>query len=313
MIPKRIGNYEIPGLTLGTVSLGLNYGVFNGQEQPDEGIALSLLHTALENGITCFDTAREYGTAETLLGDLLSEVFPRQAAVVTKFKITKEALGDLSLAKEQARNSVLESRAQLNLPMLPFCLFHMVSDYDRDLVAEMIPQLLASLKQENLIGFGGISVDNLPELQWLAFLPEVQVLQIPINIFDQRLPGDDPFWCRLEKERKLVFARSVFLKGLLLKHPATLTGNLRPAAFYLDQLAIYAKRCGLSVAQFCFSYVRDFRTVTSIVAGADNKQQLLENIALLNAPRIPDEILDEAKIFFKNVPEHILIPRTWKL
>ena len=69
----------------------------------------------------------------------------------------------------------------------------------------------------------------------------------------------------------------------------------------------------MSIAQFCFSYVRNFKAVDSIVVGADNEAQLLENIALLDTPRIPQQILEEARFFFKDVPEQLLIPKKWKL
>ncbi|MBO9618315.1 MAG: aldo/keto reductase, partial [Niabella sp.] len=122
-----MSDFEISPLTLGTVSLGLNYGVFEGQHQPDQQTAMHLIDTALKNGINCFDTAREYGTAETLLGELLSGKAAKRAVIVTKFKISKEAVGNFSLAKEQARSSVLASLQQLKLARLPVCLFHMVS------------------------------------------------------------------------------------------------------------------------------------------------------------------------------------------
>lgn len=233
------------------------------------------------------------------MGELLSGTSVGQVSIVTKFKISKEAVGDFSLAKEQARSSVLASLQQLKLARLPFCLFHMVSDYNTDVVAEMLPGLFVSLKQEGLIGSGGISIDNLSELPRLAFLPEVSVLQLPLNIFDQRFPEDHPVWEQLEKENKIVFARSVFLKGLLLRNPSALTGNLQPAAFYLEGLAAFAKRCKMSIAQFCFSYVRNFKAIDSIVVGADNEAQLLENIGLMRTPPIPQQILEEAKFFLR--------------
>ena len=312
MKKQRVGAYEITALTLGTVSLGMQYGVFRGQQQPDTHAAGQLLRAAARYGITSFDTAREYGIAEQLLGALVPEDLPSGTAIISKFKITKEAVADPVLAKQQALDSVRKSLRCLNLERLPFCLFHLVSGYDPDAVCTTVPEILELLVQEGLIAYGGISLDNLLELKRFAALPAVKVLQVPVNIWDQRF-ADDPIWEMLAAQGKIVFARSVFLKGLLLRNPAELTGDLKAAAYFIEQLIILSKACAMSVAEFCFCYVRDLPGITSIVFGAENLQQLEENIRLLNGKRIPAEVLKKAKACFSAVPENLLIPRTWKL
>ncbi len=53
-------------LSLGTVELGLEYGISTGREplKPDERRASEILHLALDLGINLLDTARAYGDAE---------------------------------------------------------------------------------------------------------------------------------------------------------------------------------------------------------------------------------------------------------
>ncbi|MBO9592667.1 MAG: aldo/keto reductase [Niabella sp.] len=309
MKTTTLGAYKIPALTLGTVGLGMNYGVFEGQEQPDAQAGTRLIARAIEAGVTAFDTAREYGRAEALLAGVAQD---ERVTVISKFKITKEAIGDRALAMEQAYQRVKESLRVLNISRLPVCLFHMVSDYDIDAVCTVIPEVLSSLEQGGLIAYGGISADNLTELRRFAELSSVRVLQIPVNIFDQRLQ-EDPVWEQLSRNNTLVFARSVFLKGLLLRHPDELKGNLKPAAVYLEALRSFADEAGMSVAQFCFAYVRDMKGITSIVFGADNETQLMQNIGFLDSRPIPAGILKRATACFSTVPEEILIPRSWKI
>ncbi|MCD2422541.1 aldo/keto reductase [Niabella pedocola] len=309
MKTTNLGAYTIPALTLGTVGLGISYGVFEGQQQPDVQAGTGLIARAIEEGITAFDTAREYGRAEALLANITSD---ERVAVISKFKITKEAVNDKTLAMEQAYQSVKESLQVLNISRLPVCLFHMVSDYDLDAVCAVIPEVLRSLEQDGLIAYGGISADNLTELKRFAALSSVRVLQIPVNIFDQRLQ-EDPVWEQLSRNHTIVFARSVFLKGLLLRHPDELKGNLKKAAVYLEALRSFADEAGMSVAQFCFAYVRDMKGITSIVFGADNEAQLMQNIGFLDSAPIPEAVLKRATAYFSTVPEAILIPRSWKI
>ena len=65
--------YEITALTLGTVQLGLAYGVNNAQGMPTFEESSAILNTALDSGIVSFDTARGYGESEAVLGRFFRE------------------------------------------------------------------------------------------------------------------------------------------------------------------------------------------------------------------------------------------------
>ena len=53
---------------LGTVQLGLPYGVGNRTGQPSQQEAVRIIAAACEAGVNCFDTAAAYGTSEQVLG-----------------------------------------------------------------------------------------------------------------------------------------------------------------------------------------------------------------------------------------------------
>src|SRR5215475_14557030 len=74
---KRLGrtNLKISELALGTVELGLDYGIASDGEarRPAESDARDLLHFALDCGINLIDTARAYGVAERIIGCALKD------------------------------------------------------------------------------------------------------------------------------------------------------------------------------------------------------------------------------------------------
>ena len=73
-------------LVLGTVQLGLQYGIANKTGLPDEVMAIAIVHQAWENGIREFDTAQGYGMSETVLGQCLSELnIAQEAKIISKF------------------------------------------------------------------------------------------------------------------------------------------------------------------------------------------------------------------------------------
>ncbi|MCC7418414.1 MAG: aldo/keto reductase [Acidobacteria bacterium] len=75
---------EISAIALGTVSLGVDYGIAapGGFGRPGEAAAAALIAEAFDRGVTLFDTAPAYGESERLIGRAIGDD-PR-AIVATK-------------------------------------------------------------------------------------------------------------------------------------------------------------------------------------------------------------------------------------
>src|SRR6204780_5053804 len=83
MQKRKLGksNLQVSALGLGCMGMSFSYG-----PPKDVKEMTTLLHAAVERGITFFDTAEVYGpfTNETLLGEALSPV-RKQLVIATKF------------------------------------------------------------------------------------------------------------------------------------------------------------------------------------------------------------------------------------
>src|SRR5213082_1655577 len=83
MQKRKLGNsnLEVSALGLGCMGMSYGYGPAGDKEQ-----MISLIRTAVERGITLFDTAEAYGpfTNEELLGEALAPVRD-QVVIATKF------------------------------------------------------------------------------------------------------------------------------------------------------------------------------------------------------------------------------------
>ena len=83
MQKRKLGNSDMDVSALGFGCMGLNhsYGL-----PPDRPEMISLLRSAVERGVTFFDTAEVYGpfTNEELVGEGLAP-FRGQVAIATKF------------------------------------------------------------------------------------------------------------------------------------------------------------------------------------------------------------------------------------
>src|SRR5438309_5594381 len=83
MEKRKLGNsnLEVSALGLGCMGMSWSYGPAKDKQQ-----MISLIHAAVERGITFFDTAEVYGplSNEELLGEALAP-FRKQAVIATKF------------------------------------------------------------------------------------------------------------------------------------------------------------------------------------------------------------------------------------
>ncbi len=88
MQKRKLGksNLEVSALGLGCMGMSQSYGI-----PPDKQAMISLIRTAVERGVTFFDTAEIYGpyTNEELVGEALAPL-RRQVVIATKFGIKIE-------------------------------------------------------------------------------------------------------------------------------------------------------------------------------------------------------------------------------
>src|ERR1700731_1412208 len=83
MQKRKLGNSNLEVSALGLGCMGMSYGYGPAADKQE---MISLIRTAVERGITFFDTAEAYGpfTNEELLGEALAP-FRDQVVIATKF------------------------------------------------------------------------------------------------------------------------------------------------------------------------------------------------------------------------------------
>lgn len=303
---------KIPQLMLGTVGLGMPYGIANKKGQPVKEEALNILSFAVDQGITAFDTASSYGNAEGLIGNFLNQKPDKEILTVTKFKLTQKEISCYESALASAKQSIQQSLLNLGIRRIPICLFHMSRELDVREVAKILPDLFEELKTSQLIDIAGISIDHPNELEHFADNPIFQAFQIPINILDQRLCGGDTLR-KMKQSDKILFARSIFLQGLFFLHEEELSPQLKQAAPYLSKLKELSIKENITIQQLAFAYIRDLDAITSIVFGAECIDQIRQNIELLETPAISKETKRRIEQEFAFVPEVIITPGMWNL
>ncbi len=298
-------------LTLGTVQLGMNYGIANKIGKPNSDESYDILVAALNGGINTVDTSIDYGNSEKIIGEFIKSKKENDLNIVTKFNLVNNNSINLNQIRKEIYEQVKSSISTLGIDKIPVYLFHQGKDQHLESFAEPVSLVLSELKKDGLISVGGISLYNPDDVRFILENREFHAVQIPVNIFDQRLIVDGTL-ARMKERNKIVFARSVYLQGLFFLNPAGLIGNLIPALPYLQKLKILSDEVGMTINEMCFSFVRDLCGISSMVVGAENVTQVSDNIKLLDAPALSPEFRSKISNIFKNVPKTIITPALWE-
>ena len=198
-------------LGLGTVQFGFDYGLGADTRIVPEAEVRHILNVAYASGVDILDTARAYGCSEEALGRCMTS--DKTFRVVTKTAPLKGLRGTAEAAA-RVHAGFLESLAALNTPAVYGLLVH----HADDLLApggDDLWRLLTDLQASGLVKRIGVSVYTGEQIDELLPRYGPQIVQLPINVFDQRLIRGGQL-AQLKHTGAEVHARSLFLQGLLL-------------------------------------------------------------------------------------------------
>lgn len=269
-------------LGLGTVQFGLNYGISNSIGQTPEFEVKSILKIAQEKGIQNLDTAALYGNSEEVLGNSLKQNHSFQI-------ITKTNKADIKKGFEDSLKK-LKAKAIYGL------LFHDCKDLN-----ESTYQTITEFKQKGLVKKIGVSVYNQAEIEFSLKNFQIDLVQLPINIFDQRLLQTKTL-DKIKNQNIEIHARSAFLQGLAFIEPEKLESqfhDLKPKAESL-------RRINLPIPAICLAFLKSLSQVDSIICGVNTSEQLQELVSAYNS-QLPK--IDFSEFAISN--ERILNPALW--
>lgn len=286
---------------LGTVQFGLDYGVSNkGGKTPIEEVG-RIIEAAAQNNVRVIDTAALYGTSEDTLGKALAS--NHDFDIVTKtIKFNKAAIGpDDARALEDA---FAGSLSRLKARSIYGLLMHDADDLFKD-GGEMLFEKMVELKEAGLVKKIGASVYTADQIDRLLSGPPVDLVQLPVNILDQRLIKGGHL-ARLRSAGVEVHGRSAFLQGLLLMGINDLPPFFEPIREHLGRYHCFLKREGISRVHGAIGFVTGLEEIDTVVCGVETRDQLLD---ILRAKPLLAAAFEE----FAISDERMLNPAKWAI
>ena len=308
-MPKaRIVTERPTDITLGTAQLGFEYGIANKNGCPEEKKAVEILETAFDNGIRSFDTAWSYGKSENVIGDFIVSK-KKNPFIISKLPdIGKAGCSGPDSVYKAVKQHVTESLERLKVKKIQVYLLHSAADigsYGGDVVRS-----LSKLKSEGMIGLIGVSVYYPEEAQEALAIDEIDAIQAPVNIFDQRFVKSG-LLARINKSGRLIFVRSVFMQGLFFLEPDKLPHGLEFTGKYLKSLREFSQSEGIGIQQLAIIFLKSMPEISSMVIGAESKEQVLENIDIFNRTGEDKKLKEKLLKVFSDIPLEVKLPLLW--
>jgi len=294
-------------LCLGTVQFGTQYGV-QGGDQLDKKEVSNILSYAYEHGVHWFDTAEAYGDAEEILGNYIKDNPHKAEHMSVVSKLDPKAF--LNVPQKSWKDIVLKhihnSLKRLNKQYLDAYIFHNASCiFNSDAV-----DALDIVRKESLAKRIGVSIYTPMEAMQALSYPQIDIIQVPYNVFDHRL-DQCGFFKKARKKNIFIFARSSLLQGLAVMGVERLPTHMEFASHYVSTFHTICKNLGISPLQMAVSFAASNPNIDYIVFGVDNSRQISEYITAASRS-VPSKTYELFNKTFCNVPEKLVNPSLWR-
>ncbi len=191
---------------------------------------------------------------------------------------------------------------ELNCKKIYSLSFHSPENLNKKEGVKIYKKLII-LKKKKLIKNIGISINFISDLKILKKF-KFDLVQLPLNIFDQRFANKEILKFFLKRKIKLQI-RSIFLQGTLLEKKTP--NNLKKYSNFFNNFALFCKKTKKSQLYHCINFIKNIRTVDSIVVGISNLQEFKE---------LKKQFLFRKRNFnysqFKNNNLKLIVPKKWK-
>lgn len=257
---------------LGSAQFGMNYGITNNSGMLKTDTVHQLIDISLSNKIYFLDTSPSYGNAEKIIGkhpnvhqlQICSKIDP-----IDSNKILPQHIYDLEVKVET-------SLKNLNVTKLDTLLVHGPEDFLKD-GNNLLFNSLVELKKKGLVENIGASVYTSEQVNKIINLFEIDTLQLPINLFDQTLVRNGCIK-NLYKKGITIHARSIFLQGLLLCNPESLSNFFDPIKPNLKAFHKYCFEKNTTPLSLAIDYVKSLQNVDMSIVGVTSESELNEII-----------------------------------
>ena len=305
---RRLGrtNLHVSEISLGTVELGMDYGipVQGERRRPSEADAATLLNCALDLGINLIDTAQAYGESEAIIGRALKS---RRDEYNLATKISSASWegytgGEL---REQVESSITESLRTLQTDIIDLLYIHNATP--EFIQRGEIVEIMQRAQQAGYVRFIGATTYG--EAAPLAVLKDghFDCVQVAYNLLDRQF--EERVLPLAEENGVGVVIRSVLLKGALTYRYAHLPEELCELRTAVERVNSLCGDQDSSLPELAYRFVLAHPAVSTALVGTGRAHELQEIASFAGRNALPPELINDIREIVVSPDQ--LNPGTW--
>jgi len=291
-----INNIINKKIILGSAQFGDLYGILKGKKILKAPETKSILEFSQKNNINCLDTSDQYKS--------LKKILCKQNLKKWKisFKISGESISKLN-TKIKFNNFFFKTLKKLNQKNFEYFLFHRSQDL-LTAKGKKIYNYLTILKKKGFINKIGISAYTPNEIKKIIKNYKIDVVQVPYNIFDQRIKESNLIK-KLKNMNIELHARSIFLQGLLLVKKNKIPKKFLKWQNKFNSWYKFLKKNKTTALLECLNFVFSNKDIDKFVIGVNSIDNLKEIVLLKK------KFVKRNFDTFKSKDVNLIDPRKW--
>ena len=261
-------------ISIGTAQFGKKYGISNISGKTKKTEISKILKIAKQNHIKSIDTAQNYLNVENILGTYNLSDF-KISTKISEIKNVKMAINN-----DFIHNKIILSLQNLRIKKIDTIFLHNTNDLLSRKGDKYFEDLIR-LKKNKLVNKIGITVYSIKEISEIIRNFDIDVVQFPFNIFDNRLV-ESGMYNDLVKKKIEIEVRSIFLQGLLLMSAEKIPSQFQRFQNQFKLWFEFLKENQISQLDACINFIKRFKKIKRVIIGVENSKQFLDIIKSFN-------------------------------
>jgi aryl-alcohol dehydrogenase-like predicted oxidoreductase len=286
-------------LILGTVQMGLDYGINNKIGKINENKAIEILEYAFSQGVRVIDTAEAYGTSHQVIGHYHKLNPSHSFKIITKIP-------------KNINNNLLQSKVNQYLNELKISNIHLLMCHDFETYRndDELSDWLIYNKGSDYIEKVGVSVyTNSQVMNLLDGTKKLDVIQLPFNLLDNNFQRADVLKS-MNSECVITHTRSPFLQGMFFLDQENDNEVYKSLLPYISELYKIANSVGITMHSMALLYSIQNALINNVIIGVDSIDQLKLNLQTISDCFLSEEVIKRIdSIVVHNVD--LLNPSLW--
>jgi aryl-alcohol dehydrogenase-like predicted oxidoreductase len=301
MKTRKLGNsnLEVSEIGLGCMGMSFGYGTIS-----DKSEMITLIHKAVESGVTFFDTAEVYGPFinEELVGEALAP-FRGKVVIATKFGFDTTGASALDSRPEHIKQVAEASLKRLKVDAIDLFYQHRV---DPNVPIEDVAGAVKDLIQEGKVKHFGLSEAGVQIIRRAHAIQPVTTLQSEYSLWWREpeaeiLPvleelgiGFVPFsplgkgFLTGKMDQNTTFDSKDFRSTVPRLSPENIKANMA----FVDLVAAVAKHKNVTPAQIALAWILAQKPWIVPIPGTTKLSRLAENIGAAEVELTTDDLLE---------------------